>query len=131
MLAEDRLDRRRLVAVVERRRGAVRVDVVHVFGREVGLLQRATQRPRQPRAAGRRLGDVVRVRRRGVADDLGVDVRATRARHLQILQHQHARALAQHEAVALGVEGAARAGRIVVMARERAHVVEGGHRHAA
>ena len=100
MLAEDGLDRRGLVAIVEDRRGAMRVDVSTSSGARSAFFSARLQRARQPRATWRRLGDVVRVRRRGVADDLGVDARATRPRMLLIFQQQDARALAHHEAVA-------------------------------
>ena len=52
-VAERQLDRLRLRAVVERRRGAVGVDVVDVGGRDAGALQRLRRSParrRGPRA---------------------------------------------------------------------------------
>ncbi len=61
-----------------------------------------------------RRGDVVGVARQAVADDFGVDLRAARLGVLVFLEHDHARALAHHEAVAVLVVGAAGAGRLVV-----------------
>ena len=51
-----------------------------------------------------RLDEVPRVGRRAVADDLGVDLRAARLGVLEVLEHQRAGALAEHEAVARLVE---------------------------
>ena len=58
--------------------------------------------------------------------ELGVDLRATRLRALMLLQHQHARRLAHHEAVALEVERPRRGSRVVVPPRQRAHRSEAG-----
>ena len=49
---------------------------------------------------------VVAVRGRAVADDLAVDLRAARLGVLQFLQHQHAGAAGDDEAVAVHVIGA-------------------------
>ncbi len=90
------------------------------------FLQRALDGAGEARAAGGRLGDVVGVGGAGVAGELGVDARAARPSVLLIFQQQDAGALAHHEAVALGVEGAAGVRGIVVVARERVHGAEGG-----
>ena len=47
------------------------------------------------------LGDVRRVGRHAVAEQLGVDLRAARLRALELLEHEHAGGLAHHEPVAL------------------------------
>ncbi len=44
-----------------------------------------------------------------IAGDLGVDLRAAGLRVFQFLEHDHAAAAGDHEAVAVGVEGAASA----------------------
>ena len=54
---------------------------------------------------GRR-GDVVRVARHPVADELGVDPRAALLRGLHLLEDDQAGALADDEAVAVPVPGA-------------------------
>ena len=45
------------------------------------------------------------------------------------LEDEHARALPEHEAVAVGSEGATGGGRVVVAPRERSHGGEGRHGH--
>jgi hypothetical protein len=57
---------------------------------------------------GIRLGDVLRVRREPVADDLGVDLRPSRSGMGELLEHEDAARLAHDEPVAPGVEGPAR-----------------------
>ncbi len=70
-LAEDRLDRVGFGAVVERGRGAVGVYVVDLGGLEPGVREGDLDRPRRSRASGLGRGQVVGVRGRSVADDLG------------------------------------------------------------
>ena len=66
---------------------------------------------RHDQGAGLRLAALVgqrhveRVAAHAVAGHLGVDVRAARLGVLELLEHQHAGALADHEAVAVDVEG--------------------------
>ena len=81
-----------------------------------GLLQRHFHRPVGARALGMRRGDVIGVARQAVADDLGVDFGAARLGMLIFLEHDHARALAHDEAVAVLVVGTARLFRLVVEA---------------
>src|SRR5690606_39223990 len=60
-----------------------------------------------------------------VADDFGVDFRAAGFRVFQFLDHQHAAAAGDDEAVALGVVGTGGHGRgVVVAGREGAHGIE-------
>jgi hypothetical protein len=54
------------------------------------------------------------------AGQLGVDLGAARLGVLVLLEHQHAGALAEHEAVAVLVPGAARRSRVVVAGGQRA-----------
>ena len=121
ILAEHTLDRFGLVRVVELRRGAVRVDVVHGIGTDPGIFEAQPHACRGADALGRRLRDVVRVAVGAVADQLGEDRRAAPSRRFQFLEHQHARTLGHDEAVAVFVERAARALGLVVAGRQRAH----------
>ena len=66
-----------------------------------------------------RRGHVVRVRTHAEADQLAIDPRAALLRMLVLLEHQHPGALAQHETVAVAVQGPAGRGRIVVARRQR------------
>src|SRR5690606_26341179 len=65
-----------------------------------------------PVGAGR--GDVVGIRAHAEARELRVDPGAAALRVLVLLEHHHARALAEHEAVPVDVPGSARGLRIVV-----------------
>ena len=112
--AEGGPDRVALGRVVEHGRGAVGVDVVDRLRRQPGVDQRAAHRPRGLDAVGVGRGHVVGVVGGGVAGDLGVDVGAAGAGVLPRLQDQQRRPLGHHEAVAVGVEGAAGGGRVVV-----------------
>ena len=83
----------------------------------------AMLRARAVAVFGRR-GDVVRIGAHAVAGELAVDARAARLGVLELLEHQHARALAQHEAVAVDVPGAAGRRGIVVARGQRARRAE-------
>ena len=85
-VAERRLERQRLGAVVERGGGAVRVDVHDVLGRQAGVGERDADRLRGARAVLVGRGQVVGVRGRAVAAHVGEDVGAARARLLGVLE---------------------------------------------
>ena len=86
--------------------GGVRVQVLHVLRREARLCQRGPHAARGAVTVFGAGGDVVRVGRRAVAHQLGQRLRAPRQRMVQRLDHQHARTLAHHKAVALRIEWA-------------------------
>jgi hypothetical protein len=123
MLAERRLDRLRLGAVVQRRGGAMGVHVGHVARLGPGVLQRQLDRAPRAAALGLRRGQVVRVRGRGVALQHPENACAALTRRRLLLEHQHAGALTEHEPVAAPVEGARYA-----LLRERLHLREAGDR---
>ena len=77
------------------------------------------------------LGDVAGVGAGAVAEHLGVDPCAAGLGVLEFFQDQHAGPFAEHEAVAVGVEGAAGAGRIVVPLGEGPHGREGAEAQRA
>ena len=81
------------------------VDVVEVARPDAGALDRRLHRSVGAVAALVWGGDVVGVARHAVADHLGVDAGAARARVLQLLEHHGAGALAHDEAVAVAIEG--------------------------
>ena len=97
------------------------VDVAHVARRRVGVGQRGAHRLRRAAAVLVGLGDVEGVVGGAVARDAREDRRPASLRVLLALEHEHARALAHDEAVALRVEGLGDA-----LARQRAHALEGG-----
>ena len=80
------------------------VDEVDLVAGHVVAVQRELHRPPGAVALLDRLDEVPRVAGGAEADDLGVDARAARLGHLQVLEHHRARALTQHEAVAALVE---------------------------
>ena len=112
--AEEALDRAQLDLVAERRRRAVRVDVVDLVGVEFRGPERVRHGAVAARAVRRRCGHVVGIAAHAVADDLGVDVGAPLLRVLVLLQHDHARTFPHHEPVARLVPRAGRALRLVV-----------------
>src|SRR3546814_5578760 len=66
---------RSLDLVAQRRRGAVRVDVVDIAGIQPRALQRRLHRPEAAVAVFRRRGDVVGVAGQAIADHLRIDRR--------------------------------------------------------
>ncbi len=108
--------------IPDRGRGAVGVDVGHfsIFGQS---LQRQPHRPLAALAGG---GDhVVTIRGGGKAGDLGVDLRTARLGMFEAFEHNDAAAAGDDEAVAVGVEGTARAlGGVVILRAHRPHRVE-------
>ena len=104
-LPKTRFTQRHFDGVVQLRRGAVVVDVADALGRPLGAIDRRAHGADDLAAVGIHLDAVIGVARRGVALDRGVDGRAARPRRLLALEHQHPRALAEHEAVAAAVEG--------------------------
>src|SRR6202042_2149392 len=88
-VAEDLLERARLREVVERRPGAVRVDVLDVLGTYTGAFERTTHAAHGTVATRLRRGDVVRVGGRRIADQLRMDGCAPRDRMLAFFQHEH------------------------------------------
>src|SRR5512139_939421 len=111
-IAQRELDRFGFVLVAERRRGAVRVDVVHLVSVDAGVAQRIEHGT--PWAVGARCRHVVGVAAHAEAHDLGVDLRAARLGVFVFLEHQCSGALAQHEAVAVLVPRTAGGCRVVV-----------------
>src|SRR3954451_7723388 len=99
MAAEHFADAPRLDGVVEDRRCSMIADVPDLLGRTPRALDRQADRPHDLATVGRHLDTVVRVARRAVAVDRGVDARAPRPRAILALEHDHPRAFAQHEAV--------------------------------
>eukprot|EP00955_Chlamydomonas_euryale_P085114 364053-Chlamydomonas_euryale.AAC.12 len=83
-------------------------------------LESARHGQRRARAVRRGLGDVVRVARHAVAPDFCNHGRPPRARMPQLFQHERARAVAHHKAVAARVKRAAR--------ERRGRVERGGQR---
>ena len=76
-----------------------------------------------------RLGDVPAVGAHPVAEQFGVDSGAAGLGVFEFLQHQQAGALGEDEAVAIGVEGAAGVGGIVVSLRQGPHGREPAQAH--
>ena len=110
-LAEGRLERLGLRAVVQRRRGAVGVHVVDVVGADPGVVERqgdcagglAARPGRGPSGGGRRTWRRSRGSRPGSSAP-------RRLGRFGLLEHEGAGALAHHESVAARVERARDAG---------------------
>ena len=110
--AERRVEHQPLGDVALRGRGRVGVDVDDVAGVDLAPRQGPQDRPGAAAAGRVGLGDVVGVGGDAGAEHLGVDPRAAGPGVLLGLEHQHAGALAEHEAVAGGVPGAGDRGRV-------------------
>src|SRR3970282_2384110 len=106
--------------VPERGRGAVGVDVVHLFRVQTGVPHGIGHAPHRTLAVLARSGDVVRVSAHAVAGELAVDPGSALARVLVFLAREDASALAQHKAVAVLVPGPARSRPAVVARGKRA-----------
>src|SRR5262249_11314425 len=110
--------------VAELGRRAVRVDVVDVGRVEAAVPERVGHAARGPCSVFRRRGDVVRVGGQPVPGKLAIDPRTARSGVFQFLQHEDARAFAEHEAVAVDIPGTAGCRRIVVPRGQRARRAE-------
>ena len=109
-------------------RGAVRVDVVDVARLHARLAQRHAHGEFGALAFGMRRGHVIGVSRQAVADDFGIYLRAAGLGVFVFFQNDDARTLAQHEAIAAPVVGAARLFGCFVHAHvERAGLRKAGH----
>ena len=97
------------------------IDVLDLLGSQPGLLEGASRRADRSHPARCRQRDVGRVGGRSVPDQLGERGGAAGLRVLELLQHEDAGALADHEAITARIEGAGRRGRVVVPCRERTH----------
>ncbi|MCY1525454.1 hypothetical protein D9M68_604330 [compost metagenome] len=93
--------------------GAVAVDVADSIGLQVGVFQ--GQLHGAAHGGVLRLGGVLAIGVTAEADDFGMDFRPARQGVLQLFQHQHAGAFADHQAIATAVVGAWRGVRRVVL----------------
>ena len=116
--AENVLDRRRFGRIVRARAGAVRVDVPDVVRVHARIRERQAHRARG--AVGGGIGDVARVAGRAESGDLAEDLRAAALCVLERLEHEHRRALGEHEAFAIRAERTARLLGMLVVDREHA-----------
>ncbi len=113
-IAEDGFDRAGFVAVVFAGAGAVGVDVVDVFWREVGVGEGFLHGGDGAFAFGMLIGDAEGVGGGSVSDDFGENRCAAFFGVIERFQNHHAGAFAEDESAALGVEGAAGARGIFV-----------------
>ena len=116
VLAENRLDGLRLAHVTLRRGSAVGVDVVDISQIQSAGFQGHSHAARRAFAARRRCGEVMRVRRVAVTGNFAINLRAAFFGVFQL--HQHSRAFAHHEAIAVLVK---RTGRVLGIIVARAH----------
>jgi len=102
--------------VLDRRRGAVGVDIVDLRRRDCSAAKGGVHATQRTIAVGRRGGDVIGVARQSVADQLGIDSGATALGMVVFFENHHAGALAQDEAVAVFVVGTRGPRRLVIEA---------------
>ena len=82
------------------------VDVADVAGCDIAVGERELHGPRCLSPVRTWRGHVIGVVRVRVTDDLGINPGAARHRSVALLEDEHRRSLAHHEAVAARVEGA-------------------------
>ena len=103
------------------------VDVAELAGGEPCPIERLAHRSNRAFAVLRRMRDVIGVRGGGVTGEFRDDCRAARLCVFQVFQHEDARALTHHKAIAVCVERAGCPGGIVIALRgERARLAETG-----
>src|SRR5687767_5180787 len=124
MLAENGFDRLRLVQVVGKRRGSVRIDVLDVAQTKTSIVHRPAHGTLGPFAVRRWSGQVVRISCRTVTDNLAVDTRVTALGMLELLEDEDRAAFAHHEPVTRRVEWSGGALRRVVALGQRLHIGE-------
>ena len=107
VVAEDLLDGDGLVAIVFLGAGAVGVDVVDIGRLELGICEGRLHGLDRAEAFGVLIGDAESVGRRSIAHHFGEDLRAAFLRMLERFENDHARAFAENEAGAVGIERAA------------------------
>ena len=125
LLTEGVLEHLCLGGVADRRGGRVCVDVVDLVRGDARVAQRHLEGVHRPGRIG--LGDVLRVGRKAVPGDLGIDLGAARLRMLVLLEHDDGAGLAHHETVALGVERPRCPLGVVIAQRQRTHRRETGY----
>ncbi len=126
-VAEQAADGVQLEFVAQWRRSAMRIDIIDVGKLQAGLPHRHFHRPEGARPFGVRRGDVIGVTRQAIADQFGIDLGAPRLGAFIFLEHDDARALAHHEAVAVDIIGPARPfRRVVETGRQRARLRKAG-----
>src|SRR5262249_1100507 len=117
MTIESELHSARFDAVVQLRRRAVIVDVLHVALADAGLFHRHTDGARGLFAAFFETHAMVSLARRSVARNFAVDVRASCARLLHLFEYEEPCALGDDEAVAIARKRARRALWLVIPTR--------------
>ena len=90
------------------------VQVVHFFRQDAGSRKGLADRLDRPIAGRMRIGDAIAAERVAITGQFGIDPRPSPAGRVPRFEDEQTGALAEDEAVARGVEGAARSlGRLV------------------
>src|SRR5437773_1643385 len=117
MRAKDLFNRLGLRLIPQGGAGAVRVDVLNVFGVLACVAQSQLHGPGRSGSLGMRGGNVVGVGGTAAAEHLGIDGSAAMAGSLQLFQDQHPSTFAEDKAVTVAIEWPARRLRVVVAQR--------------
>ena len=125
-VAKDFFDGEGFARIVQRRRSAVRVNVINLVNRDPGIAHRLLHHERRANRLRIGRGEMVRVRVGGIPQNLGVDFRAAGERVFQAFQDEDASAFADDKAIAVLVERTARMFGIVVASGHGAHDAERG-----
>src|SRR5260370_23578613 len=121
LLAKNLLDRSCFTDVAQSGGSGVSVDVIDVAWRNLCVIERQLHGARGAFAIFRRRGHVAGVRRKSVAGELTINLRAALLRMFELFDNGNARAFADDETVTIAIERAGRALRFVVALAERFH----------
>ena len=90
--------------VADGRGSAVGVDVIHLCGLELRILERVAHDAESAFAVVRGSGEMERVAAHAVSHDFGQNGRAAALGELQLFENQDARAFAHDETIAVAIE---------------------------
>ena len=119
--AERFLNGERFSGIVQRRGGSVRIDVINGLRGQARIFEGEINGAAGGFRVGPRGRHVMRVVGEPKAPQLSVGARAPAAGMLPLFQNQYGRALTHYESIAIAVEGAARALRLVIPGGKRAN----------
>ena len=126
VLAKQSVERDGLEHVALQRRCGVRINVIDVGRREVGIVQRACHGRNRPFVAGLRYAAAVA--RKAISHHFAQDCGTPRHGMVVLFEHQCSRTTARYQSVAVAVEGSRGTLRVVHALRKGAKGIECGHR---
>ena len=127
IVSEDPLDGLGLTNITHRGARGVGIDVIDLFRAHLSVLEPHLDGPCRTGSLGIGRGHVVGVAGVAVAHDLAINAGPTLLGMLQLLEHQHRRALTHHETVAVPIERATGMLRVVIAGGHGLHGRKAAH----